>query len=107
MRILNVQETAEIARRLRDDLPQRVLLTVARGGGRRTAQIADEVLGRLPVSAVPEDGSDWVGDVLEWFVGRGDVEKGPGGRFRCVPPHLVKGMVGSRPHLYGDPLVEE
>ncbi|MDP9437955.1 MAG: hypothetical protein M3P49_04315 [Actinomycetota bacterium] len=87
-------------------MPRRVLVAVALGGGLRATQIAGEVLGRLPTSGVPEDGSDWIGDALDWFIGRGDVEKGPGGRFRCVPPHLVEGATDGRPRLYGDPLVE-
>src|SRR5215217_1416286 len=107
LRILSAYEAAEASKRLREDLPRRVLLAVARGGGRRAAQIADEALGRLPTSAIPDGGSDWVGDTLEWFVARGDVERGPGGRFRCVPPHLVEGTAGGPPRLYGDPLVED
>ena len=106
MRILGPYEAAEISKRSRESLPRRVLLAVARGGGRRAAQIAEEALGRLPTAAIPEDGSDWVGDTLEWFVARGDVERGPGGRFRCVPPHLVEGAAENPPRLYGDPLIE-
>ncbi len=106
MRILSAYEAAEISSRSREDLPRRVLLAVARGGGRRAAQIADEALGRLPTSAIPEVGFNWVGETLEWFVARGDVERGPGGRFRCVPPHLVDGAAENSPRLYGDPLAE-
>src|SRR5687768_15584391 len=107
LRILSAYETVEASKRLRKDLPRRVLLGVSRGGGRRAAQIADEALGRLPTSAIPESGSDWVSDTLEWFVARGDVERGPGGRFRCVPPHLVEGTTGGYHRLYGDPSVED
>lgn len=107
MRVLNPYEAAETSRKLGEDLPRRVLLAVARGGGRRAAQIADEALGRMPTSGIPQDGSDWVGATLEWFVARGDVERGPGGRFRCVPPHLLEGTAGGPPRLYGDPLAED
>lgn len=106
MRMLSAQEAARISTVLQVDLPQRVLLAVAREGGRRAAQISDDALGQLPALATPEDGPAWVNEVLEWFIGRGDLERGPGGRFRCVPPHLVGASSGGPPRLYGDPLVE-
>ena len=89
MRLLSRKDGETLLTLLMDDLPRQVLEAVAREGGRREAQLVSEILRWLPRAVRAEEVRTWVSDVLDWFIARGDVEKGFGGRYHCVPPYLV------------------
>lgn len=109
MRLLDREDAETLLELLIDDLPRQVLDAVTREGGRREAQLVSEILRWLPRTVRTKHVRIWVSDILDWFVVRGDVEKGFGGRYQCVPPYLVGDV--DDPHctelsLCGDPRAE-
>ncbi|GFP38414.1 hypothetical protein HKBW3S47_00115 [Candidatus Hakubella thermalkaliphila] len=109
MQLLSREDAKTLLELLIDELSRQVLEAVTREGGRREAQLVSEVLRWLPRIVRTEEVRTWVSDVLDWFVARGDVEKGLGGRYHCVPPYLIGDV--EDPHcaelsLCGDPRAE-
>ena len=109
MRLLNRGDAEALLGLLVDDLPRQILGAVAREGGRREAQLVSELSRWFPRSVATQEVRTWVSDALDWFVVRGDVEKGFGGRYHCVPPHAIGDVDtpdGPELWLCGDPRVE-
>lgn len=72
-------------------------------------QIVREVAGWLPVGTDTDTIADWVGQALGYLIVRGDVERGPGRVYRCLPPYLVEQPGDSEVsglRLHGDPRAE-
>src|SRR5262245_25596647 len=63
----------------------------------------------LPMAPEITDVRNWVSASLDWFLGNGDIQKEPGGRYTCVPAYgVVSGDEYPRnARLNGDPSVEE
>ena len=109
MQLLGREDVETLLELLMDDLPRQVLWSVAREGGRREAQLVSEILRWLPRAVRTDEVRTWVSDVLDWLTTRGDVEKGFGGRYHCVPPYLVGDVDDQRCtelSLCGDPRAE-
>lgn len=109
MKVLDTTQATEVAAKLREAIPRRVLEATARGEGKREAQVRAEVARWSPQAISSEEVSRRVGDALDWFAARGDVERGAGGRYRCLPPYLIE-LPERGAHvrwaLYGDPRAE-
>lgn len=110
MRILDERDADALTHKLVGEVPRRVLEAVARKGGSREAELVREVARVLPTQRDAEAVSGWVDGALRGAIGRGDVERGPGRVYRCVPPYLVAPLEGAgragELRLHGDPRAE-
>lgn len=73
-------------------------------------QIVREVARWLPAGTDTDTVANWVGQALGYLIVRGDVERGPGRVYRCLPPYLVKPPGDSEVsglRLHGDPRAEQ
>lgn len=108
MQLLSTDDIAIITEALIDGTPSRLLLNIARQGGRHEYQLASELMRWLP-SHLPEYyGRDWIAALLDWSRVRGDIERDKRGRFTCLPPYLVGEVVNdsrSSLTLCGDPRI--
>lgn len=109
MRVMSPARAKRLAEGLAREVPRHVLELLAFRGGAREAQIVREVARRLPSHVGVEAAADWVKQSLGYLIVRGDVERGPGGVYRCVPAYIVHGLseAGGRAlRLHGDPRAE-
>ena len=109
MRVLSPASARRRAEGLATEVPRHVLEILGFRGGAREAQIVREVVRRLPSHVGVEAAADWVKQSLGYLIVRGDVERGPGGVYRCVPAYVVQGLSGAGGHvlrLHGDPRAE-
>ena len=109
MRELSPEQANALLLSMVDAVPRKVLEATLRGEGKREAQIKAELSRWMPQAVTDEGIRRRVGDALGWFKARGDVERGRGGRYRCLPPYLVE-LPGDGSHthlrLCGDPRAE-
>ena len=105
MQLLNQEDAVVLLELLKDNLPQQVLNIISSKGVQREMQIISECSRWLPRSVPITETRRWVGTILDYFVRRGDVEKGPGGRYHCIPPYIIDNQISSDFWLYGDPRV--
>jgi len=109
MRILLPDQAEALTLKLVDAVPRKVLEATAGAGGMRETQVRAEVARWLPQTIPAEEVRRRVGEALDWYEARGDVEKGHGGRYQCLPPYLIE-VPGSGSYVHcvlcGDPRVE-
>lgn len=110
MRILDRWDADALTEKLVGEIPRRVLETVAWKEGCREAALVRGVIRGLPTQIEAEAVAGWVNGALRGAIGRGDVQRGPGRIYRCVPPYLVVpaeeiGQVAGL-RLHGDPRAE-
>lgn len=105
MQLLNQEDAVVLLELLKDNLPQQVLNIISSKGVQREMQIISECSRWLPRSVPITETRRWVGTILDYFVRRGDVEKGPGGRYHCIPPYIIDNPISPDFWLYGDPRV--
>lgn len=109
MRVLSHIYANQVNWKLINEVPRRILTTVARGEGSREPQLVNELTRWLPKTVDPEIIAGWVDETLGWLIVRGDVEREPRGVCRCVPPYLVDpGDLSSNGvlRLHGNPRAE-
>ncbi len=109
MRVMSPVLAKRLTEELAREVPRHVLELLASRGGAREAQIVREVARRLPSHVAVEAVADWVKQSLGYLIVRGDVERGPGGVYRCVPAYVVHGLSVARGRalrLHGDPRAE-
>lgn len=109
MRVLDAEQAASFNASLIGAITRKTLETIVLTDGIREVQIKHEVSRWLPQTIPSEEIGQRVSDALDWFVIRGDIEKGTGGRYRCLPPYLIEvSERGSQAYsmLYGDPCGE-
>lgn len=109
MRALSDDDAVAVRELLVEGLPQRLLTIVAREPGRSEVQLVSDVARWLPRAVEMGDIRVWVSATLDWFVARGDLDKGVGGRYACVPPYLIGDIELGLPSallVCGDPRAE-
>ena len=103
MQLLNQEDAVALLELLKDSLPQQVLNIISREGEQREMQLVSECSRWFPRSVEITEIRLWVSTILDWFVRRGDVEKGSGGRYHCIPSYAVNNQSSSDIWLCGDP----
>ena len=102
MQLLNQEDAVALLELLKDNFPQQVLKIISSEGVQREMQIVSECSRWFPRNVRIET-RRWVNTILDWFVRRGDVEKGSGGRYHCIPSYAIGNQISSDIWLCGDP----
>lgn len=103
MQLLNQEDAVALLELLKDDLPQQVLKIISSEGVQHEMQIVSACSRWFPRSFRITEIRRWVSTILDWFVRRGDVEKGSGGRYHCIPPYAIGNQISSDIWLCGNP----
>ena len=103
MQLLNQEDAVALLELLKDNLPQQVLKIISSEGVQREMQIVSACSRWFPQSLRITETRHWVNTILDWFVRRGDVEKGTGGRYHCIPSYAIGNQNSSDIWLCGDP----
>ena len=107
MRLMSQTEVRSLIDQMINELPRHVLNTVGRLGGCREHQVVNEARQWLPETDTTRHVGEWIADILEWFVQNGDIEKGAGGRYRCIPGYAIGDLEDREVlNIYGDPRCE-
>lgn len=107
MRLLDSDDVSAVMDLLFEAFPREVLGVVARGGGSREQQIVSQLLRWLPSTGKAPEVRSWVSNSLDWFVARGDIVRGFGGRYHCVPPYLMDSPADPGFLAFGHPGCEQ
>ena len=103
MQLLNKEDAVALLELLKDNLPQQVLNIISSEGVQREIQIVSECSRWFPRSVRITEIRRWVNTILDYFVRRGDIEKGSGGRYHCIPSYAIGNQISSDIWLCGDP----
>ena len=108
MEVFSAEDAQAAESLLRDDVARKVLSFGTPGQEFRGSQVVDALRRYLSYSLDPRE---LVEESLRWFVGRGDLERGPNGLYHCLPPYVVGEAAASNSPsggktvwaLFGDP----
>ena len=112
MEVFSAEDAQAAESLLRDEVARKVLSFGVPGQEFRGSQVVDALRRYLSYSLDPRE---LVEESLRWFVGRGDLERGPNGLYHCLPPYVVgedaasMGQSGGKMvwTLFGDPGLTE
>ena len=103
MQLLDQEDALALIDLLKDGLPQQLLNIISREGEQREMQLVSECSRWFPRNVETTEIRNWVNTILDWFLRRGDIEKGSGGRYHCIPTYAIENQSCSDIWLCGDP----